>query len=327
MTPIMSGPFIKSIPETISAGGSFEINGLRFSRGSVVNFFVNTSTGAVNFGPLTPSAFSATVLVVPVPSTISLGQGVVTVAVINTDQNFATSNLVTAQLFGDPAFGFPNLTGINGVGLAATSTDPSFATDNVEAIVPRGQVVILAGNGFDTVNGVAVDLFCACAGGKVGPFFINPGNPGLGADSISFMLPAMGTNAPVTGPGSFVVSNKGSAGTYAKRSNAISVPIGQRLMVASVSQGDSTITVLGSGFSTLTVINLFNTQGTTVVNLGGLLPGGQPGIPLAVIDSTQFTFTRPAAAVPGSTYVQALNPPFVPFTTSDSDPGGQFAIK
>ena len=29
----------------------------------------------------------------------------------------------------------------------------------------------MGGTGFDTANGVAVDLFCGCPGGKVGPFF------------------------------------------------------------------------------------------------------------------------------------------------------------
>jgi hypothetical protein len=300
---------------------------LRFTHGSVVNFFVATGTGPVNFGPLTPSDFSVSVLVVPVPSTISLGQGVAGVQVVNKDQGFAASNVVITQLFGDPAFGFPNLTGINGVGLAATSTEPGFATDNVETVVPQGKVVVLNGNGFDTVNGVAVDLFCACTGGKVGPFFLSPGDPGLGAISISFMVPATGTNAPVTGPGSFVVSNQGSAGTFAKKSNAVSVPIGQRISVTSVTQSGSTITVRGTGFSMLTVINLFNAQGTTTVNLGGFQPNGEPRIPLTVINSTLFTFTRPAAAVPGPAYVQAFNPPFVPFSSSDNDPGGGFTIK
>jgi len=321
------GPYISSIPATINAGDSFTISGLRFTGGSRINFFVATASGAVNFGPLVPSSFSPTALVVLVPSTITLGQGVVSVQVVNTDEGFAASNVLTAQLFGDPAFGFPNLNGINGVGLAATSTNPAYATDNVETVVPQGQSVTLNGFGFDTKNGVAVDLFCACTGGKVGPFFLNPGNPGLSTTAISFVVPASGDNAPVTGPGSFVVSNRGSAGTYSIKSNAVSVPIGQRISVVSVSQSGSTITVNGTGFSTLTVINLFNSQGGVAVNLGGLQPDGKPKIPLTLINSTTFTFTRPATAVPGPAYVQAFNPPFVPFSSSDSDPGGAFMIE
>jgi hypothetical protein len=293
----------------------------------LVNFFVATATGAVNAGPLTPSSFGATALIVPVPSTVPLGQGVVSVQVVNIDRGFATSNFVTTQLFGDPALGLPSLNGINGHGLAATSTDPSFATDNVETVVPQGSPVVLNGNGFDIINGVAVDLFCACPGGKVGPFFLTPGNPGLTPTSITFVVPASGPGAPSTGPGSMVVSNRGEAGSFSAKSNAVSVPVGQRVSIVSVIQSGSTITVSGTGFSTLTVINLFNTQGAAIVNLGGLEAGGIPRIPLHVINSTLFTFNRPAAAVAGASYVQAFNPPFVPFTGSGTTAAGAFTLK
>jgi hypothetical protein len=338
-----------------------------------------------------------------------------------------------------------------------------------------------------------VDLFCACTGGKVGPFFINPGAAGFTSTSISFMLPSTGPNAPVTGPGSFVVSNAGPSKSYAKKSNAVSVPIGQLISVTSVTQSGSTITVNGTGFSTLSVINFFNDQsinfvqngdfskglsfytqtvvspgsfsgfpkfeiftsvqcdpsrngipylaidvpggadgyveqqltlpnsptqltfltwgnldpttatisivttadgvehvlgsytpppleatettcsgavpitksfdlssfkgqtiklriratstgfdGTIadfdnlsitvvplpgVVNLGGLDAKGKPKIPLTIINSDKFTFTKPAGAVPGPAYVQALNPPFTPFTSSGTGPGGDLTLK
>ena len=80
----------------------------------------------------------------------------------------------------------------------------------------------------------------------------------------------------MTGPGSFVVSNSGSGGTYALKSNAVSVPIGAQITISSVSQTGSTITVNGTGFSTLTVINFFNVQGARSVNLGGLNAAGAP---------------------------------------------------
>jgi hypothetical protein len=293
----------------------------------VVNFFIATATGAVNAGPFSPSAFSATMLTVPVPATISLGQGVASVQVVNTDQGFAQSNVVIAQLFGSPASGFPNLTEINGVGLAATSTDPNFATDNVETVVSLGSVVTLNGNGFDTAGGVAIDLFCACPGGKVGPFFLNPGNPGLHPASLSFTLPSAGANAPSVGPGSFVVSNKGSTGAFSQKSGAVSVPIGQKISVASVIQTGTVIAVKGTGFSVLTVINFFNQQGVITANLGGLKSNGTPKIPITVLSPAQFTFTRPSGALPGPAYVQALNPPFVPFTGSGNAPGGAFTLK
>ena len=95
--------------------------------------------------------------------------------------------------------------------------------------------------------------------------------------------------------------------------------------MASVSQSGTVITVKGTGFSILTVINLFNTQGAIVVNLGGLKPNGAPKIPLTVVNSTQLTLTgRPQ---PCPAYVQAFNPPFVPFTSSGNAPGGSFTIK
>ena len=67
-------------------------------------------------------------------------------------------------------------------------------------------------------------------------------------------------NSPATGPGSFVVSNRGDDGTYSKKSNAVSVPIGAQITIDSVVQKGTTIQVNGTGFSPLTVINFFNAQ-------------------------------------------------------------------
>jgi len=97
-------------------------------------------------------------------------------------------------------------------------------------------------------------------------------------------------------------------------------------MVNSVSQVGSTIMVKGAGISKLTVINFFNTQGAGEVNLGGLKSGGAPKIPLTSVSDNMFTFTVPAAAMPGASYVQALNPPFVPFSSSGNGPGGALSL-
>ncbi len=326
-TPVPGTPIIDSIPQVIQAGGSFTINGMNFTSGSEVNFFVATATGPINAGPLIPATTSATQLTVKVPDTTTLGQGFVDLQVVNTDKGFLDSNLAPALLQGLAAAGIPSLTSVNGAGLAATSSDPDFATNNVETVVAQGSVVKLGGSGFDVTNGVAVDLFCACPGGKVGPFFLNPGNAGLSPTLVSFTLPASGPSAPLTGPGSFVVSNAGSDGKFSKKSNAVSVPIGMEITVASVTEAGGIITVNGTGFSTLTVINLFNQQGTGVENLGGLKPGGAPQIPLTFVNQNQFTFARPAAAMAGAAYVQALNPPFVPFTSSGNSMGGAFTLK
>ena len=210
-TIVPGTPIIGSIPKIVSVGAKFTITGKSFTPGSVANFFVATSNGPVNKGPLTPSAQTATSLVVPVPDTISLGQGFVSVVVINQDKGFLKSNPAYALLQGSAAAGIPSLTSINGIGLAATSSDPHFATNNVVTVVPHGSLVKLGGSGFDVTHGVAIDLFCACPGGKVGPFFINPGDPRLTSSLINFTLPANGAaNSPPTGPGSFVISNAGT---------------------------------------------------------------------------------------------------------------------
>jgi hypothetical protein len=160
----------------------------------------------------------------------------------------------------------------------------------------------------------------------VGPFHLNPGDASLSATSINLALPAAGQpNSPPDGPGSFVVINKGADGKFSKQSNAVSAPIGARISVTSASQTGPIVTVNGTGFSALTVINLFNLKGTKVVNLGGLA-GGAPVIQITLVSATRFTFTVPAGAAAGPAYVQALNPPFVPFTSSGNDPAGAFTL-
>src|SRR5579859_4479678 len=143
------GPYIDPLTSPVLAGNSFTLPGSGFTSGSMVNFFVSTAKGAVNEGPLKPSAATATALTLEVPPSIPLGQGVVALQVVNADQGYAASNLVYALLQGSPAAGIPSLTAINGVELAATSTDPRFAIDNVETVVPQGAVVLLQGSGFD----------------------------------------------------------------------------------------------------------------------------------------------------------------------------------
>ena len=246
-------PVITSIPPTIDVGGSFVIGGSHFSSGAVVNLFVSTSTGTFNPGAITPTSKSSTSLIVEIPATVKLGQGFAEVQVVNTDQGFKASNSLPALLQGSAAAGIPTLTQINHVGLAATSSEPSYAANNVETIVEQGTSVTLNGTGFDATNGMAVNVFCACTGGKVGPFMVTPG-PALTSTSFSFPLPV---SVP-TGPGSVVVINKGADGAFSKSSNAVSVPIGAAITVTSVTQSGATITVNGTGFSTLTVINFFN---------------------------------------------------------------------
>ncbi len=326
MPAYASAPAIASVSSPVLVGGAFSINGSGFSAGAKVNFFVSTASGSINQGPFTPATITPTYLKVNVPATVPMGQGVVALQVVNTDQHFASSGVVTAQLAGAAGAGIPTINAINLVSLAATSTNPAYAIDNVETVVPRGGTVVLQGSGFDTVNGVAVDVFCAAAGGKVGPFFINPGDPGLSATSVSLTLPASGPYAPPVGPASFVISNRGSDGSYASKSNAVSAPIGSRIHVMAVAQSGGELIVDGTGFSTLTVINLFNAHSGGAVNLGGLAMTGAPAIPITLVSDTEIRFAIPAGAVAGPAYVQAINPPFVPYTSSGNDPGGAIIL-
>ena len=329
-TVVPGTPQIANIPAIVEVGSTFNIVGTSFTKGSVVNFFIATSGGVANAGPLIPTTTSLpTQLTASVPATTTLGRGFVDVQVVNTDAGYLGSNSVPALLQGSPAAGIPTIKTINSIPLAATSSDPSYATNNVETVVSQGTNVHLGGSGFDIANGVGIDLFCACPGGKVGPFFLKPGDVGLSASLLIFPLPATGMpKSPLTGPGSFVVSNAGTSNAYTKKSNAVSVSIGAKISVISLAQSGSTITVVGSGFSPLTVINLFNTQFAGVVkNLGGIEPDGTPRIPLRIISATKFTFVAPAGSVPGASYLQALNPPFLPYTSSGDGPDGSFVLK
>ena len=326
-TPLPGHPRITKVQDPVLAGANFTISGSGFTKGSEINFFVSTPTGAINQGPLKISASSTTTqLVVPVPSTIALGQGFVSVVVVNTDAGFVQSNPGFALLQGSAAAGLPSITGIDGHPLAATSLDPDFAVANVETTLLQGSSVVINGTGFDTVHGAAVDVFCACPGGKLPTTFLAHGNPNLKSNSITFTLPL----TTPTGPGSIIVSNA-AEGSYSAKSNAVSVPLGARINVISESQSGagsgSTITVNGTGFSTLTVINLFNAHGATVVNLGGLNSKGMPRIQIKLINSTRFTITLPAGAVAGPAFIEALNPPFLAFTSSGNDPCGAFILK
>jgi hypothetical protein len=317
-----AGPTISSVPPVIYIGDNFLIEGSGFTGGSVVNFFVATSNGAINFGPFTPASVKVDSLVAFLPIWVSQGEGVASVEVVNTDQGHIASNAMLTYVQGDPTLGLPSLTGINGAGLSPTSIEPGVAVANVEAVLTPGTTVTLTGAGFDTVNGVGINLFCGCPGGSVGPFFVYAGTAGFSTNSVSFALPTEAAGGPTTGPGSFQVVNMGNF--YA--SAAVSIPIGAQISVRAVTQSGSTVTVDGTGFSALTVINLFNLQSGTVVNLGGLNSTGSPNIALTVTSGTEMSFVLPAATVLGPAYVQALNPPFIPFSSSGNDPGGAFTV-
>jgi len=311
----------------VRIGSNLIIYGGGFTRGSMANFFVATAKGAINAGPLKPSTSLPDQLVVPLAAGITQGEGFVTLQVVNVDQGYATSNSFGALLEGSAAAGLPSITGINNTPIAADSIDPHVALANVHTVIPLGIPFPIAGDGFDVIHGVAVDIFCDCTGGKVGPFFLNAGNVGLSATRLLLSLPLDPPAAPAIGPGAVRVSNKGSDGRYSRSSAAVSAPLGARITLSKVTQAGAIINVSGTGFASATVINFFNTQRSAVVNLGGLNADGSSRIPLTFIDSTHFAFAVPLSAVPGPSYVQAINPPFVFFASSGNGPGGVLTLK
>ena len=129
----------------------------------------------------------------------------------------------------------PSITGLDGHPLAATSLDPDYAVANVETTLMQGSSVVINGTGFDTTHGAAVDVFCACPGGKLPTSFLASGNPNLKSNSITFTLPL----TTPTGPGSIIVSNA-TGGSYSAKSNAVSVPLGARINVTNeIQSGDA----------------------------------------------------------------------------------------
>jgi hypothetical protein len=63
-----------------------------------------------------------------------------------------------------------------------------------------------------------------------------------------------------------------------------------------------------------------------VANLGGFAANGSPRIPLTFVNANEFRFKVPAGAVSGAAFVEALNPPFIPFTSTGTDPDGAFDV-
>ena len=302
---------LNAIPSPIVIGGSLTLTGSGFTAGSRIVLFVATATGAQAFGPYQPASWMPTSLLWNVSSTIPLGNGFGTVVVVNTDQGFIQSEPQSQYLYGAANANIPTITSVNGVALDALN--PGVPVASVDTVIVQGAAVNIAGSGF---NLPLVMLFSPTAA-------FGPLTPNQGATStlLQITVPA---NVP-TGPGSLQVINNPYAGNVV--SNAVSVPIGAALSIASVSQTGSTITVTGTGFASVSVINFFNQQPGGTVNLGGYNASGQPNIPLTIVSSTQLTFSVPAGAVSGPSYVQVINPPYIPFSSTGGDPDGAFTLQ
>jgi hypothetical protein len=284
------------------------LSGQGFTPGSVVVLFVATSSGALQLGPYVPASHTATALTWNVPVSVPLANGFATVQVVNTDEGFIASNVQAALLQGAAPAGLPAITALNGVAL--NPADPSVPLANVSTVVEQNSTLTVTGTGFS--NPVVALYSSNPTAAALEPL------AGGSSTQVAVAVPA---GIP-TGPGAIQVLNRPSfAG-----SSVVSVPIGERIRIDSVTQSGMTITVTGAGFSVVTVISFFNAQQGGVVNLGGLVNGTQSLIPLSLASSQQFTFQIPSGAVSGPAYVQALNPPFIPFTSTGNSPNGAITI-
>jgi len=302
-------PRLGPITPALTVGAPNTITGTGFTAGSVVQIFVSTVTGAVSYGPWTPTAWTATSLTFEIPATVPLANGFAAVQVVNTDEGFLASNVIGTLLYGNAAVNIPTILTVRGTGLA--TPEPGIAVAHVDTVASRGETITITGTGF---NAPLVNLFTGTA--NIGPLA-----PVGGVWTPASFQVTVPPGAPA-GPGNFQVVNSPYAGNV--QSNAVATVLVSQPAITSVSVSGSTVTVNGAGFCPLSVINLFNAQGGGVVNLGGLTAGGAARIPLTFVNETQFTFTVPAGTVAGAAYVQVLNPPFNPFSTSGSDPDGAF---
>ena len=314
------------IPGVARVGDTLVLTGQGFTPGSLLKVFVATSSGVVDVAPngISPTSVSADGLVwtgtlpwpwpVAAPNDVLVGNGFADMYLVRSDVGFSTSNDQGVVLLGNPNLNpqVPSITAIDGTSLSSTSSDTSIATANVEDVIVPGNQTTITGSGF--ANPV-VNIFSA-SGNCAPPGGIQPSSST--STSLTMTVPA---NCPI-GPGSVQVIN--ATGSFLN-SNAVSIPIGELVTISSVQVNGATVTVNGSGFNSLTVINLFAGSGGNVVNAGGLA-GGNPKIPLTIVNSQQFTFTRPNGLDAGNAFIQAINPPFIPFTNSGTGAAGSFVL-
>jgi ELWxxDGT repeat protein len=304
----LAPPLLTSQPAPSTIGATNVLYGGNFTAGSVVKLYVATASGPAAYGPYAPIVWTSTSLTWTIPVEVAPGNGFAAIQVVNTDTGYLASNVVGALLYGSEGEGIPTVTRINGASLGPAEL--AIGVAHVDTVVGKGATVTIEGTGF--VDPV-VNVFTA--GGNIGPLVPLPGGT---ATTLRVVIPP----SALTGPGNFQVINRPSY----LASNAVSAVIGAVPTIAGVSAAGGTVTVTGTGFSPVSVINLYNLQGGGVVNLGGFGPGGAARIPLTVVSDTQFTFPRPAGAVAGPAFVEVLNPPFIPFSSSGSDPDGAFTM-
>ncbi|MBK7975337.1 MAG: hypothetical protein IPK07_19320 [Deltaproteobacteria bacterium] len=306
----------------VRAGGSVTLTGTNITPGTVLKVFVGTATGGFDAYPsgLVPDATTDTTWsgalsfpwTVSPPDNISLGQGYASLVLVRTDQGFDTSNAVGAVLLGNDALlpKVPSITKLAGLDLSPSSADPSIHVANVEGLITPGAPLVVEGTGF---TNPVVNLYTSI--GNLGPLTPTTSSQ----TSIQVDVPA---NAKI-GPGSVQVVNQFSF----RISNAVSIPIGEPVSVSAVSVNGNTLEVTGTGFNDdLTVVNFFAARNGQLQNLGGLAENGVPRIILNVTSSTQLSFQRPPAVDAGNAFVEAINPPYIPFTSSGSGASGAVVL-
>jgi hypothetical protein len=230
--------------------------------------------------------------------------------VVNTDQGYAQSNARSQLLTGAAGSTVPAIAAVGGVAVQPVDAGLPLAIAPV-ALAP-GAAVVVSGQNFSTP---LVNLFTSA--GNLGPLTPEPGGDG---GSVTIVVPA---GAP-TGPGALQVINAPYGGNVT--SAAVSLAIGARIALDAVSVAGPTVTLDGAGFSTTTVLNLFAQSGAGLANFGGLDGGGQPRLPLTLHSPQRVSFTLPAGVQPGAAFVQAINPPYAPFSSTGDDPDGAFTV-
>ncbi len=304
-TPTPSGLWLASF-SSLRCGSATTLTGGGFTAGSVIKAYIATPNGVQDFGPYTPTSRTTTSLTWTLPCSVGLGNGFIALQIINTDQNYISSNTVAALFLAAISSGYPSITAVNGV--AVTAAHPSFPLAHVQTVVTKGSTITITGTGFAVP--AKVNLFTSS--GNAGPL---DSLPGSSSTSLQVVVPL---SVP-TGPGALQVVNP--SGIW-PASNAVSVPLGAAISVTSITQSGSTITVNGTGFSSLSVINFFTVGGTNHCGM----PAGTAICTLTLVNDTRFTVQKPAGAPAGPAFIEVLNPPFIPFSSTGTDPDGAFTL-
>lgn len=307
---LVSGVRLDPRADSIRVGERNTLTGTGFTTGTVFMMYVAGAAGVKAHGPFPPDSFGGDYISFVPPLTIPLGDGFASLVAINTDQGYTTSNPVCVNLLGPWSGNPPSILAIDGVALGFGDCSVPFAY--LRTTLTPGQPFVVTGSGFDQPQ---ASLFTPA--GNLGP--LAPA-AGWSTEQAIFTVPQ---NAPV-GPASVQVVSAPYSGIAS--SNAVLVAVGEPIAIDGVAVNGATITVSGHGFSTGAVINLFNAQGGSEVNLGGLDSGGAPLVPLTSVAPTSFQFQRPAGAVAGKAFVEVLNPPFIPVTSTGNDPDGAFDL-